>query len=129
MLTDYKDIRDRIPEEPKWFDEHGVPRYCDFSPREISNVYAREAALYRIACQACGHFFDVADSSGGEKLAEAIRAKTLHYGDPPNIGCCAAGATMNSEPQRVLEYWRRNKSTDFDWVRDPSFEVEVSDAG
>lgn len=33
---------------------------------------------------------------------------TLHYGDPPNTGCCLSGASMNSEPRRILEYWSTN---------------------
>ena len=38
-------------------------------------------------------------------LSERIRDMTIAYGDPPNIGCCPAGPTMNSVPRRVLEYW------------------------
>lgn len=123
MLNDYKDIRDRIPEPPRWYDEYGVPRYCEFAPGETSNVYAGEAVYFEIACQACGHRFLVAETSGsGDRLANAIRSGDLSYKDPPNIGCCPGGPTMMSETLRVLEYWRRDQSTNFAWRRDRAVE-------
>lgn len=168
MLHDYYDIRKRIDAEPKWWDEHGVPRYDEFCPGELADIYAEEAALVLITCQSCAHEFQVAFSFGpadkmsiGERLtrialeeklpqsheevkairkeaferawqrslAESIRDKNLHYGDPPNIGCCLAGATMNSEPRRVLEYWRRydRNGTDIilEWHRDRSLEIAL----
>ena len=137
MHHDYEDIRTRIPEPPKWFDESAVPRYVDFAPGQLSNIYAREGALVEVACQACAQRFKVAFSRctmddvkakmfGHPKttLATVIKDKTIHYGDPPNIRCCPAGPTMNSEPLRVLEYWRKDK---FDWQRDPALEIDVSD--
>jgi hypothetical protein len=79
-----------------------------------------------------------------QTIAEAIRSKTLHYGDPPRHdgSSCLAGATMNSEPRRVLEYWHRNdpkyvgtkngmKNVVLDhkawstWTRDASLEVDI----
>jgi hypothetical protein len=42
MLQHYEDILSRIAEPPRGFDEHGVPRYCDFAPHRIANIYARE---------------------------------------------------------------------------------------
>lgn len=137
MHHDYKDIRDRIDEPPLWFDECAVPRYNRFKTGELSNIYANEAALVEIACQSCGAKFHVAFSRSSmddviahrngrepKTLAASIKEKTIHYGDPPNVDCCAAGATMNSEPLKVLEYWRREK---FEWQRDQSLEVAVSD--
>lgn len=136
MNCDYSDIRDKIAETPQWFDEGAVPRYVAFSPRKLSNIYAREAALVEIACQNCQTSFRVAFSrctmddvrarmAGREPktLADTILAKTIHYGDPPNIGCCPAGPTMNSDPLRILEFW---KQVDFEWERDPVFEIDVS---
>lgn len=131
MHTFYEDILSRIGEDPKWFDEAAVPRFCDFSPREVADIYADEVALVGIACQSCQHKFRVAFSRGpvdemlkpgSRSIADAIRANTIHYGDPPNIMCCAAGPTMNSEPGRVLEYWIREN---FDWVRDASLEIDL----
>lgn len=144
MLNDYADIRDRIPEKPKWFDENGVPRYCDFAPDQCADIYADEAVLALITCQGCQEVFRVAFTisshdkivagmrMGGKEehfaeamkmtLAQKIRDKTLHYGDPPNTRCCAAGPTMNSEPRLVLEYWHRER---LDWVRDSDLEGNI----
>ena len=132
MKADYEDIRSRIAEPPKWFDEYGVPRYCEFHPKNLANIYAREAVLVHIECQNCGHGFDVAmsrdrmaDVRGREDtLAVRIRMKSISYRDPPNIGCCASGPTMTSVERTVLQYWHR---VVYEWARDPSYEVDVYD--
>lgn len=138
MHESYDDIRSLIPVEPVWFDEHAVPRYCVFTPRSIANIYADEACLLEITCQGCGISFNVAlsqDRIGREyvsnprrgsrgMLKHEIVGKEIHYGDPPNVGCCGAGPTMNSEPRRVLEYWRKDSRRE--WVRDSEFEVDVT---
>lgn len=139
MNCDYADIRSRIPLPPQWFDESAVPRYAAFAPHEVSNIYAREAALVLIGCQSCQTTFNVAFSRSSmddvrdhmrgrpaRLLADIIRAGEIHYGDPPNVGCCPAGPTMNSDPLRVLEYWRRDKTTDHEWSRDAALEIDVS---
>ncbi len=123
MHTEYRDIRDIIPEPPKWFDECAVPRYCAFAPQHAANIYAREAVLFLIECQACGHQFRVCLTSRSGEIAEEIRQGALHYGDPPNIRCCEAGPSMNCIDRNVLEYWRRNER--LDWQRDPSLEIEL----
>ena len=130
MNNGYSDIRSRIPEQPKWWDEYAVPRYCDFGPDEVADIYARTVVLALIECQACSTEFRVAFSEGSlgdGNLAKAIGDKTLHYGDPPNAceGLCLAGATMNSVPRRVLEYWDKDP-TSFDWVRHPEYEVDIT---
>lgn len=132
MNLNYHDILSRISEPPQWFDEHAVPRFVAFSPDEAANIYANEVALAEIACQGCGRRFRVAFSissmdramAGGKlpSLAERIQDRSLHYGDPPNIDCCPAGPTMNSEPKRVLEYWVRER---LDWVRKTTLEVDI----
>jgi hypothetical protein len=139
----YDDILSRIGSPPVWFDEHAVPRYCTFEPVRSPNIHIGEIALVEITCQNCGHVFHVAFSrlnmpSG--TIAEAIRMKTLHYGDPPNVWCCSAGPSMNSIPRRVLEYWHRHdkryvednriiNQAYFQWVRDPSLEVDLQVEG
>ena len=55
-------------------------------------------------------------------LKVAVEAHTLHYGDPPNIDCCAAGATMNSIPIRVLQFWMREH---LGWERIPKLEADL----
>lgn len=63
MNHHYKDIRNRIPEPPKWFDEQAVPRYDKFAPNQTADIYCDEVALVEIACQSCGTHFLVAISS------------------------------------------------------------------
>jgi hypothetical protein len=139
MNTYYGDILSRIPEPPLWWDEVAVPRFCEFSPQEVANIYASYAVLALVTCQGCGTEYRVAFSQGsmdrylgrdeaGEirwapTLDEAVLEKGLHYGDPPNGNCCCAGPTMNSEPRRVLEFWKR--AGGMEWERDAAFEVDI----
>jgi hypothetical protein len=147
VKASYYDIISRIGDPPIWFDEHGVPRYCEFAPQRSASIYVNEVALAEIACQGCGRVFHVAFSGVNVQsgtIAEAIEAKSLHYGDPPNIECCAAGPTENSIPRRVLEYWHRcfderyvendrrlgirvvkNPVAYFEWIRDRTLEVDI----
>lgn len=123
----YGDILERIAEPPRWFDEHAVPRFGEFSPKNIANIYAHECALVLIACQACGQRFQVAFSwhpwvSGVERTALSERITDLHFGDPPNMECCPAGPTMSSDALRVLEFWVH----DGGWHRQPELEVTLS---
>ena len=74
MHQHYRDILDRIDEAPTWFDENGVPRFGDFLPGYLGNIYAREAALAEVACQACGRMFKVA-------LTEVFATKLLALSD------------------------------------------------
>lgn len=140
MYPSYEDITSRIPEAPGWWQEGGVPRYGVFTPRETASIYANEAALVEIACQSCDARFHVSfhadkmDAYEGRSVADLIRSDSLHYGDPPNTGCCAAGATMSSINVRVVEYWSKDHAqfvkkgviTDYEryseWKRDPLLE-------
>lgn len=131
MNNDYQDIRSRINEEPKWFDENAVPRYCEFHPNGCANIYATQAALVLIKCQACGKEFKVAIScfdqiqtaTGVPTTFELIKNKSIHYGDPPNVRCCPAGPTMNCIDMRVLEAWERPNFRK--WERNPEYEIEI----
>lgn len=131
MRGHYQDILDRIDEPPAWFDDYGVPRFGDFSPRHLSNIYAREAALAEVSCQACGCMFKVALTDAfatkSSSLSDEIRLGRVHYGDPPNVHCCDAGATMNSVMHRIVEYWSRDYDVSVGWQRDPTFEGKVAD--
>lgn len=137
MFRHYEDILSRIAEPPRWFDELGVPRYCEFAPGQIADIYARECALLAIECQSCRHPFLVAvnqatanqrdlsrmrGQTSGRDLASIIRSHDIHYGDPPNVGCCEEGLTQNTIPRRVVEYWRR---VGRGWERDRSLEIEI----
>lgn len=144
MNPDYSDIRDRIAEPPTWWDAGGVPRYGAFHPRHL-DIYAKEAALAEIACQACGERFNVAFTWGDHDLVERILrfgdtyeaaeqvsrlsrrlagpdgypdlGVDLGYGDPPNTGCCRAGPTMSADWITLLELWEQDAG--FEWQRVP----------
>ena len=144
MNNHYEDIRNLIDRDPIWFDENAVPRYCRFSPREVACIYADEIVLALIRCQNCQREFHVAFSSSKAKrvrsfimetdcvekmtlelldryrLANAVKLRTLHYGDPPNVSCCPAGPSMNSEMIRVVQFW---KSFRLEWKRVHALEV------
>lgn len=128
----YSDIREKLG-QPLWWDEFAVPRYIEFAPDERADVYAVEVVLLLIQCQNCHQQFKVAMSKGTidmmrgkPSLAEQIGDKSIHYGDPPNDQCCPPGPTMNSEPIRVLEYWRRSKNL-LKWERNETLEVPLED--
>jgi hypothetical protein len=146
--NDYSDLRELINREPTWWDENGVPRWCEHHPDRAPDIYCRDVALLEIACQSCGRLFKVqmmgnpmtefmrygpSKMIGGRydeyPLAKAITDGSIHYGDPPNIDCCPGGATMNCEDLRVLEYWRRKdfKTEGFGWKRMPEYEVVLPD--
>ncbi len=129
MNAHYDDILKLIEQRPVWFDERAVPRFCKPHPADVTNIYSNEVAFAQIACQNCHSLFVVAFSVADfevftkkrRPLREMIVDQTLHYGDPPNIACCASGPTMNSEMVQVLEYWKRGK--DFEWKRDSKLEI------
>ena len=124
MLTDYSDIRSRLG-TPVWFDESGVPRYCEFHPREVANIYADEVALCSITCQVCKKEFLVAQSGKSPSIQQKIEERMLDYGDPPNVSC--SYASMSSVPRRVLQYWIRQLAPVFiSWERRPAFEVDIT---
>lgn len=118
----YSDILSRIKDPPLWFDENAIPRWCKFEPRELANIYAREAVLGVVRCQACHREFHVAMSCTRyeeHQLSSLAADRQLHYGDPPNVECCDVGLSMNSEFLRVLEFWSKHK---FNWTRVPELE-------
>lgn len=146
MNQHYPDLIDKLG-EPLWWDERGVPRYLPFHPSLCNDIYAKEAVLFRICCQTCGREFNVADTWSemdmvmnphAVSLRNRVDDRSLHYGDPPNIGCCEAGPTMNCEDLDVLEFWQRHEAqyicnghiTDdryFNWARLPELEVKLMD--
>lgn len=139
MNHHYRDITDKLG-EPKWWDEHAVPRYCDFTPDESADIYANEVVLLHIECQSCRTPFRVCMSASAPRinwyetkeggptvvypdLADSI--DELHYGDPPNAGCCPAGPTMNSVLVRVIEFWERSRDP-WGWKRRDDLERDIA---
>ena len=91
MLRNYDDIRSRIRDAIRRWDDNGVPRYCDFSP-EACGVYDVVAALVEVGCQACMERFRVVVTFDRESLRQvgeryalpaAGNIGTFRYGDPP----------------------------------------------
>jgi hypothetical protein len=132
MLRDYEDIRSRISDPILWWDDNGVPRYCEFHPSRCG-IYDVAAALVDVSCQACGRRFLVAmtmDRSALQKLGDAYRRPShgdvgsFRYGDPPSHRHegCAAGDTMNVEGVRVVQFWEREAG---EWRRRPAHEVYI----
>ena len=135
MHQNYPDIRERIAEEPTWFDRNGTPRYGAFHPSNSPNIYANEIALVEIACQDCGRRFlvEIQSESWFDRfeLGNAIRRwikegqnanhTPVHYGDPPAHGC--VGDTMNCEDLRIVEFWHRHGRPGADWKREMKFEL------
>lgn len=117
MNRNYDDIIYRMDAPPIWWQEGGVPRYCLFDPEHCTGIYANEAVLAEVACQFCETNFVVLIENGAtdRRLAAEIRDEVLHYGDPPNVGCCSSGPHSGSAVCRVLEYWAKS---DPKFVRD-----------
>ena len=130
MKEAYTDIRSRIAEPPEWFDENGTPRYGAHTPDMCPDIYASEVALLLIACQACRVPMKVQmfDPPHASRMADEVRRKEIHYGDPPDhdndAGIhCHVGCTMNCIDLRVLEYWKREGANP--WQRVPELEIEI----
>jgi hypothetical protein len=120
MLSSYRDILSRIVEEPKWWDQNGVPRYDKFEPRLCPSIYTHQVVLLEIACQDCGGTFEV-EMHAGVWEERGFIPKQLHYGDPPRHDC--VGDTMNCEDLEVLEAWGKDGMGD--WVRHPELEGRI----
>jgi hypothetical protein len=138
MHEAYRDIRDRIKEEPKWWDENGVPRYDDFHPRFCPDIYAPEVILLHIQCQDChedimvemsySEWGGIISGKKSDPFSKIIRKfkKTggdfpFHYGDPPNHDCPGAGESMNCIDIAIVQFWQRKT---FDWRRKINLEVK-----
>ena len=130
MHRHYEDILSRIADPPTWFDDGGVPRFGEFSPLHLGNIYASEAALAEVSCQNCGRVFHVAlteaFASSRFSLGDEIRLARVHYGDPPNVWCCSSGPSMKSVMHKIIEYWIRDYERSSDWQREAAFEGPVS---
>ena len=137
MKATYQDIRNKVAAEPTWFDGNGVPRYCEFGPEHLPSIYAKEAVLLHIRCQACGESFAVGLGGSpffGTAFSELVqdwqrhehdphRWGPIHYGDPPIHGC--VGDTMSSIDVEIVQFWQRGGA--HEWARVPEFEIALED--
>ena len=121
MLNSFKDIKQRIKEDPTWYDCNGTPRYGKFHPIMSPNIYASQVLLVKIACQACGKIFLVEMNYSMQdeiylKYPHKFSVdKVPHYGDPPSHPDCS-GVTMNCDDLKVVEYWDRDNCAR-DWKK------------
>lgn len=139
MKASFLDIKDRIDEQPRWYDENGTPRYEEFSPDLSPNIYADEVILIEIACQHCREKFLVEMNWGimhvvlevynkepfSVRLTQWLRNRNgnfcpIHYGDPPNHMCI--GDTMNCIDLRIIEF---HKKIEHRFERIKKFEIEL----
>lgn len=131
MKQYYGEILAAYAETPHWFSENGFPRWVDFHPKHVDDIYADQVLLCRIACQGCGQEFLVAMSSSyfnrhqnlASNLLDEIEPQTLHAGDPPMTKCCAAGPTMNSVMLEVVQCWVREGVY---WQRQSLLEIKFN---
>ena len=119
MFACYRDIMTKLG-PPSWFDENAVPRYCEFHPHYLANIYADEAALLHVGCQVCEMPFIVAVSGHYPTVKSGIADHTIDYGDPPNVNC--VNASISSVTLQVLQYWHRPQGQ---WERHPKHEVVI----
>lgn len=131
MLRSYDDIHSRITDPVQWWDDNGVPRYCEFRP-DACGVYDQAVALVEVACQMCQQRFAVAMArdDGAVRGNDYKRPSngdlgSFRYGDPPSHGTPGCvGNSMTVESVRVLEFWEREK---FNWIRRPEHEVYIGE--
>ena len=146
----YEDILELAGgKEPLWWDDNGVPRFWEFHPKLVPSIYADEALLMIIECQACGRKFPVCawwdigrymyrhakentDKTGKEirilidqsRLSYQIKNGHIpYYGDAPwhtIDGRQCAGTTMTTDTLTIKEFWAKE---DFEWVRVPECEI------
>lgn len=130
MKAKYNDIKNRIRENPKWFDTNGTPRYDNFNPCLSPNIYADEVVLLKISCQACDKEFLVEMNwnriDEAEQLSKQVKEETIHYGDPPGHRCI--GTSMNCMDLKVIEFWEKETKR-LDWIRKKELEIKLPDAG
>lgn len=116
MKNNYSDIIAKAG-KPFWYNENGVPRYTEFHPFKCVHKDSDEVALVEVKCQSCGESFLVALTLPAADRLTQINGKSLHYGDPPNVGCCCAGPTMSSEFNAIIQVWTRSKGPTSPWMQ------------
>lgn len=121
MKAAYEDIKEKIKQEPIWYDTHGVPRYKLFHPKFSPNIYATECCLVKIRCQYCEQEFLVELNASDDNLKRLMKQNDLYCGDPPRHDC--VGDTMTCDEINIVEFWERNGKCD--WKRNKKYEVKL----
>ncbi|RMH32095.1 MAG: hypothetical protein D6690_14685 [Nitrospirae bacterium] len=57
MKHAFSDIRTLSDRPPRWYDQYGVPRYCEPEPAHCPDIYADQVAFFTISCQGCTQTF------------------------------------------------------------------------
>lgn len=107
MKTNYDDIVDKLG-LPQWWDENGVPRYCEMHPEHCLPV-ARQVAFVQIACTHCRQHCAAAVSCELLDLdiqSDLVARGVALYGLMPRVAHC--GAPARGEVTGVHSVWRRN---------------------
>lgn len=123
MHPDYRDIKKRIKQKPKWYDMNGVPRYEKFKPSLASSIYLTNVLLIEIACRECNKRFLVEYYNQDSDLNYDKNYESIHYGDPPRHDNCT-GEVIDCIDLRVVEFWSR-MDKNFDWERIKKYEREI----
>lgn len=131
MNQNFSDIISRVGSPPLWWGVNGVPRWCEFHPSHTTSIYAGEVVLLEVACQGCGTQFpcevtwDPYSRGWNDGIIPPLsqNIQDIHYGDPPNVGCCGPGPTMSSIPLRILQFWIRVGGI---WIRREEREIPLN---
>lgn len=121
MHCSYRDITAPLG-APRWWDENAVPRYCDFHPDYLANIYGEEAALVALKCASCGVLLPCALSKSrfhvlgdGSMFLASGGLRDAFYGDPPHHSCEGGGDSMTADIYHVIEKWTRREH---DWRKE-----------
>lgn len=108
----YDDIVNVIDQLPWWWDEHGVPRFAEFTPTMCADPEARQAILAQVACPYCRATCVIACSMPKLDLDIVIdlNARGIGglYGLLPQFDHCRRPA--QGELIIVEQLWRRDES-------------------
>lgn len=78
----YHDILKATEKKPLWWQEGGVPRFEQFNPNSLPDIYADEAVLAEIECQNCGEkylvCFTSSDTSRFDEYVKRIGINVMY---------------------------------------------------
>lgn len=132
MYPLYKDLRTRLG-KPLWIDQHGVPRYDEFTPQDAAEIYNDFVLVMDVKCQSCGKMFKCVTSIAKHSLwlkstpveptTKNILSHLFGWGDAPwhtqhgdedDFNGQCAGTAMSTD-YVASEFWVRGKSRE--WIQ------------